>query len=259
MNRSLPLALLVLACASSHAAAFEFRCRFVERIGAIDVVLPDSPLGPGNYIDASDGLAHRIRIQFGVFDDGAGPAPAGGFVGWNAGMLCVDGCMGMPVPPPSNSDDSIVGRLAPFTFAPGGPSGPFECQTDIDATLGTQSPIWNCGPGGVPLPQPAPVVRGINSYVSVLEFIVDPNPGFVPYTVLANGNLIAATQWLVVGSPTPPDCSDPSNPIPGSVTYAPFPTPPQAFECHLFVNCVPTPGSAGILALSALTLRRRRR
>lgn len=263
MKRSLSLSrslsLLLVACAASQASAFEFRCRFVERVGLIDVILPDSTLGPGNYIDASDALPRRIRVQFGVFDDGVSAAPAGGFVGWNNGMLCVDGCMGMPVPPPGNSDDSIVGRVAPFNFAPGGVSGPFECENGIDATLGTQSPPWVCAPDGSVPAQPPPVVRGINTYVSVFEFIIDPNPGFVPYTVLANGHLIAATQWIAVGTPTPPDCSDPMNPIPGNVVYAPFPTVPESFECRLFVNCIPTPGSAGAVVLGALALRRRRR
>ncbi|MBC7770975.1 MAG: hypothetical protein H7210_00635 [Pyrinomonadaceae bacterium] len=252
MNRSLSLTVLGLACAAPKASAFEFQCRFIERVGNVDVVLP------GNFIEVSDGLARRIRIQFGVFDDATGPAPAGGFVGWNVGSLCVDGCMGRPVPPPGNSDESIVGRIAPFTFAPGGPSGPFECESDIDATLGTQSPPWQCGPDGNPFPQPGPVVRGINTFVSVLEFTIDPAAGSIPYEVVATGNLIAASQWIVVGNATPPDCSDPANPIPGSVTYAPLITVPQAFECELFVNC-PAPGAAVMLALGGMTVVRRRR
>lgn len=261
MKRS--ISLLLVMGAASQASAFEFRCRFVERVAGIDVLLPDSPLGPGSYIDASDLSPRRIRLQFGVFDDAAGAAPAGGLVGWNAGMLCVDGCMGMPVPPPGNSDDSIVGRIAPFTFAPNGPQpGPFECIDGIDSTVGAQSPPWTCNPDGSVPPQPPAVVRGINSYVSLFEFIIDPNPGFDPYTVHATGNLIAATEWRTVGSPIPPDCGDPSDPsddLPGMVTYAPFPTAPRAFECRLYVNCVPTPGSAAMVGLGAIALVRRRR
>ena len=74
----------------------------------------------------------------------------------------------------------------------------------------------------------------------------------------AAGNLIAATEWRAVGTPIPPDCSDPSNPTPGSVTYAPFTIAPQAFNCTLLVNC-PGPGAASLFGLGGVAALRRRR
>jgi hypothetical protein len=250
--------ILAVAGAASSANAFEFRCRFVERIGNQDVVLA------GNTIDATDGAVHNIRLQFGVFDDGAGAAPAGGFVGWNVGTLTVSGAA-------SNSDERRNnGRLSPFNFASGPnsngnpplPGGdPFTMLTEIDATLGTQSPIWQgCDANGNPVPQPPAVTRGINSFVSVFAFSIDPNAGASDYTVTAGGNLIGATEWRTVGTPTPPDCSDPNDPQPGSVTYAPFPTAPQAFTCVLNVHAaIPAPGAAALLGLGGLIAGRRRR
>jgi uncharacterized protein (TIGR03382 family) len=81
------------------------------------------------------------------------------------------------------------------------------------------------------------------------------------YTVTAAGNLIAATSWLPVGGPTPPDCGDPADPAddtPGSVTYAPFPTAPEAFTCVLIVE-IPGPGTASLVGLGGLLVSRRRR
>ncbi|MGE3107454.1 MAG: hypothetical protein AB7G11_00615 [Phycisphaerales bacterium] len=67
---------ILMACAalgcSASCQAWEVRCRFIERVGNVNVVLP------GNMIDASNGAARSIRVQFGVFDDADGPAPAGG-------------------------------------------------------------------------------------------------------------------------------------------------------------------------------------
>lgn len=248
------IALAAVAGAAASANAFEFRCRFVERVGNTDVVLP------GNTIDASTGVARNIRIQFGVFDDATSVAPAGGFVGWNVGTLAVSG-------PAGNSNESRNnGRISPFNFASSGngipAADPFEAVTGIDATLGTQSPIWQCDAAGNAPAQPAALVRGRNSFVSVFAIRIDPlDVGGSNYTVTAGGNLIGAVSWNTVGTPNAPDCGDPSDPsddVPGSVTYAPFPTTPSAFTCVLNV-VVPGPGSAALLGLGGLIAARRRR
>lgn len=251
--------ILAVAGAAGSANAFEFRCRYIERVGNTDVVLTD------NHIDATNGNVRNIRLQFGVFDDAAGAAPDGGFVGWNVGTLAVSGSA-------SNSDERRNnGRIAPFNFA-GGPNAngnaplpagdPFTMLTEIDATLGTQSPIWVCDAQGNAPAQPAATVRGRNTFVSVFAFSIDPNAGAESYTVTAGGNLIGAASWLVVGSATAPDCGDPADPsddVPGAVTYAPFPTTPQAFTCVLSVDIIPAPGAAALLGLGGLLAARRRR
>lgn len=258
--------LAVVAGAATSANAFQFRARFVERVGNVDTVIA------GNELDvALGGVGHRIRIQFGVFDDAGGAAPAGGFVGWNVGTISVSG-------DPANSQDRRTnGRISPFNFATGsgangnpppptlaGPDAAgfdFQMLTDIDATLGTQSPIWQgCDANGDPVPQPPAVIRGLNTYVSVYEITTTPSLTFSDYTITYSGNLVAASTWNTVGTPQPPDCSDPSNPQPGSVTYAPFPLPPEAFSSVLTVhNAVPGPGSVALLGLGGLIAARRRR
>lgn len=252
--------LFVLSAATS-ADAWVFRSRFVERIGNTEVVLIND-----NILHAVDHGVHNIRLQFGVFDDGAGPAPDGGFVGWNVGSLVVN-AVGF------NSDERRnPGRLSPYNFAGGVnsngnpplPAGdPFTYLTEIDATLGTQSPLWTCDPHGIVPEQPMAAVRGRNTFVSVFAFSVDPNEGSYDYTITASGNLIAATSWLPVGNPTPPDCGDPADPlddIPGSVTFAPYPTTPQGFTNVLSVYVgLPAPGSAALLSLACLFVTRRRR
>lgn len=251
--------ILAVAGAASSADAFEFRCRFVERIGNMDVPLVD------NRIEVVPGVTRNIRIQFGVFDNAAGAAPAGGYVGWNVGTLAVSGAA-------SNSDERRNnGRISPFNFGPGAnangnpplPGGdPFTMLSEIDNTLGTQSPVWVCGPGGVIPPQPAAAVRGLNTYVSTFAFSVTANSATSEnYTVTAGGNLIAAAMWNTVGNPSAPDCGDPDDPsddVPGAVTYAPVPLTPQAFTCVLNV-IVPGPGSAALLGLGGLLAARRRR
>ena len=251
--------LVAVLCGCQCADAFEFRCRFVERVGNTDVVLP------GNDIVPSAGLPRNIRMQIGVFDDAAGPAPAGGFVGWNVGTLTVSGSL-------TNSDERRnPGRLAPFNFAPGpnangnppAPAGdPFTMLTEIDATLGTQSPVWVCDAQGMAPPQPSATVRGRNTYVSVFAFQIDPIANYQGYTVTAGGNLIAASGWQAVGTPQPPDCGDPLDPsddVAGSVTYAPVPLTPQAFSCVLNVRPIPAPGAAIVLGLGGMAATRRRR
>jgi hypothetical protein len=252
--------LLAVAGAASSANAFEFRCRFVERVGNQDIVLTD------NQIVAAPGVTRNIRVQFGVFDNAAGAAPAGGYVGWNVGTLTVSG-------PASNSDERRNnGRIAPFNFGPGVnangnpplPGGdPFTALTEIDNTLGTQSPVWVCDAAGNAPPQPAATVRGLNTFVSTFAFSITPQsaPGGANYTVTAGGNLIAASSWNTVGNPAAPDCGDPADPaddVAGAVTYAPVPLTPQAFSCVLTV-IVPGPGSAALLGLGGLLAARRRR
>lgn len=254
------LALAVVAGAAASANALTFECRFVERVGSTDVVLAN------NTIDATNGLVRNIRMQFRVVDDASGPAPAGGFVGQNVGSLTVSGSA-------SNSDERRNnGRLSPFNFAggvnsngnpplPGG--DPFTMLTDIDNTLGTQSPTWVVAADGSIPAQPAATVRGRNTFISIYAFSIDPNPGATSYTVTAAGNLIAAESWLVVGTANPPDNGgtpdDPSDDTAGSVTYAPFPTAPVPYTCVLNVNIVPAPGAAALLGLGGLLVARRRR
>jgi hypothetical protein len=249
--------ILAVAGVAASANASEFRVRFVERVGNADVAIAD----PSNF-DVSNGNARRIRVQFGVFDDAAGAAPAGGYLGWNVGTITVNGGAG-------NSDEfrnssagvhNGVGRLTPFNFAPasGGanglppanpPDSSFEALTAIDNTLGQQAFVWEFGN-----PQPQPRVFGLNTYVSTYEISVRPNAGALSYTIDFGGNVLAALEWRVVGEPIPPE--DPDND--GSVTYAPFADAPRAFTAVLNV-VVPAPGAAALLGLGGLVAIRRRR
>jgi hypothetical protein len=63
---------------ASSAHAYEFRVRFGTQVG--DVFTPGTQRSDGSWEIALSGVpaATRIRIQFGVFDDASGPAPAGG-------------------------------------------------------------------------------------------------------------------------------------------------------------------------------------
>lgn len=255
--------LAVVAGAAVSANGFEYRCRWVERVGNTDVVIG----GNGVDFDAGEGAPRRLRLQFGVFDDGGSAAPGGGFVGWNVGTLDVSGSDANSV------ERRTPGRLGPFNFAtgpnsngnppvPAGGDTDFQHLTEIDSTLGTQAPFWGCSPapGENPLPQPAAAVRGRNSFVSVFEITIDPAASFQQYSITAGGNLIAATEWRVVGNPLPPECGDPDDPadnVPGQVVYAPFPTDPVAFTCS--INIVPAPGAAALLGLGGLLAARRRR
>ena len=254
-----PCVVAVLSAAGA-AEAFEFRCRFVQRIGNTDVVIP------GNYYSGSGTALLNIRLQIGVFDDASGPAPAGGLLGWNVGTLSVSG------PVNNTVDRRTPGRLAPFNFAAGPnsngnpplPGGdPFTDLTEIDATLGTQSPVWVCDAQGVAPPQPAATVRGRNTYVSIFAFSTQATATSTPYTITAGGNLLAATQWLPVGTPQAPDCGDPLDPsddIAGSVTYAPVPLAPRGFTCVLGIDPGgPAPGAAALFALAGFAASRRRR
>jgi hypothetical protein len=243
---------------SSTAHAWHFEVRFIERVGNTDVVLP------GNSIDASDGTARNIRIQMGVFDDGNGAAPAGGFLGWvGEASLSVSG-------PINNSDERRnPGRLAPFNGnnssnangSPPLPGGdPFTTLTLLDVALNLQALPWTCNPDGTPAPQPEAVVRGRNTFVSIYAFSVDPNANAVSYSVTAAGRLYAALEWRQAPTTQAPECSDPQNPVPGHADYFPLASPNQLFSSTLNV-VVPAPsaGLAGALGVLAVASRRRRR
>lgn len=258
--RRVALAITAIMGLCPKANALDFRCRFVERVLFSDVILAS------NSIEVSNGLPRRIRVQFGIFEDATGPAPEGGFIGWNTGSIVVSGST-------SNSNERRTpGRLGSFAFpsepnANGNPplpeGDPFEMLTEIDATLGPQARLWVCNPDGSVPPQPTPLILGLNSFVSVFEFTIDPaDDTATDYTVTVSGNLFAATEWRTVGTPVPPDCGDPLDPsddVPGSVVYEAVPTAGQPITCVL--NCrVPAPGTACILGLLgvAATSRRRR-
>jgi hypothetical protein len=224
---------IMAACTPTSADAYEVRVRFVRWNGAVWEPLCDDTLF------ATPGSSHRIRIEAGVFDDGAGVAPAGGFVGWNTGDLVTTG----------GTNSRTPGCLPPFRFAPSHPfcpcfpfagcPDPFTSLTGLDITIGTQAPPWNCSPppGGAPLPAPAPIVRGRNAYMQLFEFTTVVGAG--GYSITASGNIISATEWRVVGAPIPPDCglaADPSDDIPGFITYAPSVTPPVAFTRSMQVT-----------------------
>ncbi len=242
---------------ASSAQAWEFRSRFIERVGVTDVLLPN------NTIDASDGRTRTIRVQFGVFDDADGPAPAGGFTGWNAGFLTVSG-------PEDNSNEyRTPGRIAPFNHGgpeqvipQGLPTSPFTELQFIDARLFDQTPMWNCNPDGSVPPMPLPVARGINTFISIYSFSITPNPGAVNYTVSAQGELHAAASWTLFGTPVPPSLPPggvwPNDCVPGHVVYT-----QSGVETRLFQNTltviVPSPAPLAILLISTTALCHRRR
>jgi hypothetical protein len=244
-----------IASSGASASAFEIRQRFVHRFQNQDLVIngdsyslfapfPNTPV--------------RIRIQFGVFDSDTGPAPEGGFIGWNVGAIATGF---------SNvfTYSRTPGRLSPFTFASGPSSNgsptqdPFHNLTDIDATLGLQTPLWPAGSD--PDSPPLPIIRGRNTFISVYEITL--STAFPIEHPVANitfgGNMIAASEWRTVGTPNPPTPDEP-----GSITYAPFPLPPVGFSRTLHVQIFPdspSPGAgAGLVIFSAgLAMRRRRR
>jgi hypothetical protein len=220
----------------------------VERVGNIDTPLMDG----ATFLPGS---THRLRAQFGVFDDAAGAAPVGGYIGWNAGTLSNNGV---------GTWSRTPGRLAPFTFSPnpvanGSPtSDPFTSLTQIDNTLGFQTFAWGCDGAGQPLPPPEPIIRGLNQLVSTYEVtVVAPNvPGTMNLTW--SGNLFAVMRWnfdQVLS--VPPDCDSGEA---GTVFYGPIVAPPQTFSASLRMEVVPSPGTgACVLVLGCGGLIRRRR
>ncbi|MGE3110084.1 MAG: hypothetical protein AB7N65_01690 [Vicinamibacterales bacterium] len=254
----LPLAIstaLVTLCTATAADAWTFDYRFVERVGTTD-----NPI-PGHIYNGTPGVPVRLRVQFAIFDDGAGPAPAGGFIAWTNGTI-------------SDSiaahNDRTPGRLSPFN-SNGGPINdgvplldPFQSLSQINAVHGVQFPLWHNDPNGVPLPPPDPVIRGRNAFVSVFELTT--TPGLSNYTITVGGDLIAASSWNAVNSVPPNDNGTPLNPaddIPGWVEYHADPLPPQSFLLPPLVLTieVPTPTTALAFAGAAaipLSVRRRR-
>ena len=240
--------------------AWELRTRFVERVGNVDSLISSPHSIPSD-------APTRIRFQIGVFDDDAGPAPAAGVLGWNFGTLSITGMQD----PLRAGARRTPGRLAPFTFAPGPnangnpplPDGdPFSTLTDIDNNIGIQSPLWLCDANGQPTPQPQPIVRGLNSFVSFYEITLTPLDDALEFQLNASGRLIAAVLWDTFGTPIPPDCEDPGNPLPGQVTYIALQAAPRPlFDTTItFVShAVPAPGIGAGMLVGALMAARRRR
>lgn len=225
--RMLGVLTALLACGSLHA--YEFRIRFVQRVGETDLPLASGDGGTYLFAQPASGTTIRVRLQLGVFDDNAGPAPTGGLLGWTAGVQsALEGGVFTRTP----------GRLLPFA-ACGSPQcngqplvDPFTSISGIDATVALQTLRWECEGPGRPAPLPVPVVRAVNSYVSVWEFSVLVS-GAGPVRTSFAGNLYAASSWRQVGQAIPPDCSNPQAPVAGSVTFVPVPLAPIGFTCTL--------------------------
>lgn len=231
---------------ASPALAFHIEMRWVERTGTIDRVIG----GDGAIATFAPGTSHRIRVQFGVFDDAQGPAPAGGDIGWNIATLAASG----------GENRRTNGRISPFNFAPNPPGNglpsqdPFTSLAAIDNTLGLQAPAWGCGADGLPLPMPLPTIRGLNVFVSTFELTTQT--GNNTYAITLGGNTVVASGWGIIGAPTAPDCEFPDPP--GSVVYAPMTLPPSPIAAALLI-VVPGPGSGALVcALCLRSLRRRR-
>ncbi len=233
MNRAnrMCCALLIVTAGSSCANAYEFRTRVVRMIGNNAMILNLDSTGCWILPDVPVGSAVRLRLQIGVFDDAHGAAPAGGVVGWTDGTINV----------PCGTNSRTPGWLPPFSILLNPPppgngepvADPFNSLTEINATRGLVTAVWTCFAQGVPSPQPGPNTLGRNQFVSIYE-ITHVTSGASPCCAISfGGNLVAASEWRAVGTPVPPDCGSPSNPnddVPGSVTYAPFPTAPLAFS-----------------------------
>jgi hypothetical protein len=207
----------VAVCDGGAARGDEVRVRFVERVGAVDIVLPDNRL---DYLASR----RRVRVQVGVFDDAQGVAAAGGVLGWNDGLIDLVRFTGTRTP----------GRLAPFR-APDVGNGvpgadPFLNLTEIGATLGPQTLVWGCN-GVQALPMPVPVVRGRNTFVSVYEVTIEPAAWCATgeYEMHVGGYVVTAASWQVVGKPHPPACPD----IFGEVTYSPVGEVQRPFQATL--------------------------
>jgi hypothetical protein len=259
----------VVACTGA-ADAWEFRFQWVRRVGTTDTPLLN------NLLRAQPGESVRVRMQFGVFDDGAGPAPAGGYVGWNFGTL-VDSDAA------SGTNTRTPGRLSPFNFAPFSrsngdpPADPWTSLTQIDNTLGWQSFAWGGIAGtATPAVRPPAIVRGLNTYVSTFEFTTAV--GATTYTITAGGNLVAATEWqssLLTITPDPGEdgifgpgdfnqngVDDGADDIAGVSAWNPIIAPPRSFQSVLTVvplEIVPAPGTVvAIMAAAGLVSGRRR-
>jgi len=193
----------IFACVSA-ADAWEVRIRYVQRVGNEDVSIPNSMLPYQGDIPV------RVRVQIGVFNNATGPAPAGGVFGMLNVQFTSEGLSARRTP----------GRLPPFTFPSDGngepATEPFHALTNIDATVGAQTIVWDCTKG-VPGPMPGAVIQGVNTFVSVMEFTVTPSdwPCFQPQFTLS-GRIVPVASWSVDGTPVSPVC-EPATP--GSVRY----------------------------------------
>lgn len=193
-----------LTLASDSASAWELRVRFVERVGTVEMVLTNNEIWYGS------GLRRRVRLQMGVFDDAAGPAPEGGLYGMeNVSLTSV-----------ALSNRRTPGRLPAFSYPPEGngepATDPFHYLTNIDAVIGQQTLTWECS-GGTPLPQPTPTIRGRNTFVSVWETTIEPEWICLYEARLTfTGHALYAANWPVQNTPIEPVCPS----TPGQVTYA---------------------------------------
>lgn len=253
------LSTAIIAGTALSAQAFVVNCQWSYNLATSGGSFASLPLA-GLNLDPSSNPTVRLRLGFQV----TGPGADGGFVGWNVGTLIAAGdcCQSLT---------RTNGRRTPFNFLPNGngqpTADPVPCGqpiTGIDAVLGLQTLPWVCDPAGNPLTMPTPVIRGLSPqpFVDVYEVTLRLQVGTGVANVTASGNAIASTHWGIVGSATPPDCGDPSDPaddVPGSVTYAPATAAPVAFTCVALVNCVPGPGSAALLGMGMLVCARRRR
>jgi len=189
----------------SSAEAWEVRTRLVQRVGTVDMVIQD-----GNLYETS-GNPLRIRLQIGVFDDAAGPAPAGG----------VFGVVDMSHSSIAVTTRRTPGRLPAFA-TPAGANGepatdPYRSLTNVDAEVGPQTIAWACA-GAEPGPQPPAVIRGRNTFVSVWEMTIDHDWRCLYQAgVTLSGSIVVADAWSVAGTPVQPLCG--KSPTPGSVTY----------------------------------------
>lgn len=224
---------------ASHSLAFIVNTRFVD---------PDNGNAPyPDVVDVLPGRDYRVRVQVGVFQDGDNEVP-GGVLGWNLGsIVSAQGTM-----------RRTPGRLGVFTFAPSPPANglpaedPFHRLEQIDATIGLQPMAWLPG-----MPQPEPVIRGYESWVSVYEFTIPiaehQRAGF---DLRIRGNVPLAFGWFEISTPIPPEGDEP-----GLVTYAPMFFLAQPIERVVEFRVVPGPGGAGglaCLAAGVLSARRRR-
>jgi hypothetical protein len=244
----LTLAAPAALVASSPAFAWEYRTRFVERIGTSDVIL-------GDIVEFAPGSTHRLRFQAGVFDNDDGAAPAGGFNGYTIGTIQTFG---------GGTWTRTPGRLAPFVFFPGPnangnpplPAGdPFTALSEIDAAIAIQSFPWTCDAQGNPNPMPLPVIRGRNEFISTYEItvVMDTRPTG-ELRVVFGGQFTAADDWRIQGNPVPPDCDAGE---PGSVFYfCPLNGSRPLLTEELRI--IPAPGSACLALLVAPLTRRRR-
>lgn len=249
--------ILAVAGVATSANAFVVRAQWVSRVGTVDTVVPT--VGGVQTLLVAPGSTTRFRLQFGVFDDAGGVAPAGGYIGWNLGTLSAT---------VGGTNSRTPGRVSPFNFAPNPPGNglpsadPFTALTSIDNTLGLQAPAWGCTniPNQVPLPQPAPTIRGLNAFIDTYE--ITTVAGTTSYSFAVGGNTVVASGWGTIGPATPPDCGDPNvlgDETPGSVTYAPMALPPITGLTAPLNVVVPAPGAAALLGLAGLIAGRRRR